>query len=51
MEKKATGLGVTEFFLRLIAWLCLKDDNYHNTQCVSPPVLIRSITITEQNRT
>jgi hypothetical protein len=23
--KKATGLGVTEFFLRLMAWLCLSD--------------------------
>jgi len=30
--KKATGLGVTEFFLRLMAWLCLKDDNYRNSQ-------------------
>ena len=30
--KKATGLGVTEFFLRLMAWLCLKDDTYHNAQ-------------------
>ena len=30
--KKATGLGVTEFFLRLIAWLCLKDDTYRNSQ-------------------
>ena len=24
--KKATGLGVTEFILRLMAWLCTKDD-------------------------
>jgi len=24
--KKATGLVVTEFFLRFIAWLCLKND-------------------------
>lgn len=23
--KKATGLGITEFMLRLMAWLCLKD--------------------------
>jgi hypothetical protein len=31
--KKATGLGVTEFFLRLIAWLCVKDDTtYRNSQ-------------------
>jgi hypothetical protein len=25
-SKKATGLGITEFMLRYIAWLCLKDD-------------------------
>jgi hypothetical protein len=30
--KKATGLGVTEFFLRLMALLCLKDDTYRNSQ-------------------
>jgi hypothetical protein len=30
--KKATGLGVTEFFLRLIVWLCLKDNTYRNSQ-------------------
>ena len=24
--KKATGLGITEFILRYIAWLCLKDN-------------------------
>jgi hypothetical protein len=30
--KKATGLGVTEFFLRLMAWLCLKDDTCRNSQ-------------------
>lgn len=30
--KKATGLGVTEFFLRLMTWLCLEDDIYHNSQ-------------------
>ena len=30
--KKATGLGVTEFFLRLMAWLCLKDNTYRNSQ-------------------
>lgn len=28
--KKATGLGVTEFMLRYMAWLCLKDDTYRN---------------------
>jgi hypothetical protein len=30
--KKATGLGVTEFFLRLMAWLCLRNDTYRNSQ-------------------
>jgi hypothetical protein len=26
--KKATGLGVTEFFLRFMAWLCLRNNDY-----------------------
>jgi hypothetical protein len=30
--KKATGLGVTEFMLRMIAWLCTKDSNFVNGQ-------------------
>ena len=30
--KKTTGLGVTEFFLRLMAWLCLGNDDYQNSQ-------------------
>ena len=30
--KKATGLGVTEFMLRYMAWLCLKDDRLTGTQ-------------------
>jgi hypothetical protein len=31
--KKATGLGVTEFFLRFMAWLCLRNNNdYRNSQ-------------------
>ena len=30
--KKATGLGVMEFFLRFMAWLYLKDNTYHNSQ-------------------
>lgn len=28
--KKATGLDVTEFMLRYMAWLCLRDDTYCN---------------------
>jgi hypothetical protein len=30
--KKATGLGVTEFFLRLMVWLCLQNNDYQNSQ-------------------
>jgi hypothetical protein len=29
--KKATGLGITEFFLRIIAWLCTRNNEYRNT--------------------
>ena len=29
---KATGLGATEFFLRLMGWLCTRNDNYKNSQ-------------------
>jgi hypothetical protein len=31
--KKATGLGVTEFFLRFMAWLCLNNNDYRNSRC------------------
>ena len=30
--KKATGLGITEFMIRYIAWKCLKDDKWTNAQ-------------------
>ena len=29
--KKATGLGVTEFMLRMMAWLCTKDSHASGT--------------------
>ena len=32
--KKATGLGITEFFLRFMAWLCLYNDDSQNSQMV-----------------
>ena len=32
--KKATGLGITEFFLRIIVWLATKDDAFANKQVV-----------------
>lgn len=31
MDQKNNWLGVTEFFLRLMCWLCLKDDTYRGT--------------------
>ena len=30
--KKATGLGVSEFMLRFMAWLCLKDNSLSDSQ-------------------
>ncbi|MGA8565319.1 MAG: hypothetical protein WB587_11265 [Nitrososphaeraceae archaeon] len=30
--KKATGLGITEFMLRMMAWLCTKDNQWRNCQ-------------------
>jgi hypothetical protein len=32
LVKKATGLGVTEFMLRLMAWLCTRDSTFGNSQ-------------------
>lgn len=32
--KKATGLGITEFCLRFMVWLCCYDDSYRNTSMV-----------------
>ena len=31
---KSTGLGISEMALRLMAWLCVKDDKYRNSQMV-----------------
>jgi late competence protein required for DNA uptake (superfamily II DNA/RNA helicase) len=30
--KKATGLGISEFMLRFMAWLCLKDNSLSGSQ-------------------
>jgi hypothetical protein len=30
--KKSTGLGITEYILRYMVWLCLRDDTYRNAQ-------------------
>jgi hypothetical protein len=45
--KKATGLGVTEFFLRFMAWLCLRNNDYRNSQMciVTGPNQERAITL------
>ncbi len=49
--KKATGLGITEFMIRWIAWNCLKDDIWKKKQVdvnvimVTGPRLDLSITI------
>ena len=43
--KKATGLGVTEFMLRFMSWLCVRDDDYQGSQMVivtGPKRLTRS---------
>jgi hypothetical protein len=32
--KKSVGLGISELFLRLMAWLCLYNDDYRNSQMV-----------------
>jgi hypothetical protein len=32
--KKAVGLGVSEFMLRFMAWLCLRNNDYRNSQMV-----------------
>jgi hypothetical protein len=30
--KKATGLGITEFMLRFMAWLCLRDNTLSGSE-------------------
>ena len=32
--KKAPGLGITEFMLRFMGWLCVYDNSYRNSQMV-----------------
>ena len=38
--KKATGLGITEWTIRWIAWNCLKDDHWKTTQVDVTGVII-----------
>ncbi len=48
--KKATGLGITEFMLRYIAWLCLRDDKLKGSQMciVTGPRIDLAITLVER---
>ena len=48
--KKATGLGITEFMLRYIAWLCLRDDKLRRSQTciVTGPRIDLAITLVER---
>jgi hypothetical protein len=47
---KSTGLGITEFLIRYISWLCLKDDALKGSQIVivTGPRLDLSISIIER---
>jgi hypothetical protein len=48
--KKATGLGMTEFMLRYIAWLCLRNNNLQGTQMciVTGPRIDLAITLIDR---
>ena len=45
--KKATGLGITEFMLRYMSWLCLRNDKLQDTQMciVTGPRIELAITL------
>jgi len=47
---KSTGLGITEFFLRVIGWLCTKDDSLKGSQVciVTGPRVELSITLIDR---
>ena len=38
--KKATGLGITEFFNRFVAWNCLKDNKWKDEQIDVSAIMI-----------
>jgi hypothetical protein len=48
--KKSTGLGITEFMLRYMAWLCLRNDNLQGTQMciVTGPRIDLAITLIDR---
>ena len=47
---KSTGLGITEFFLRVIGWLCTKDDSLKGSQVciVTGPRIELSVTLIDR---
>jgi hypothetical protein len=48
--KKATGLGITEFMLRYMVWLCLRNNNLQGTQMciVTGPRIDLAITLIDR---
>ncbi len=48
--KKATGLGITEFMLRYMAWLCLRNSSLQGTQMciVTGPRIDLAITLIDR---
>ena len=48
--KKATGLGITEFMLRFMSWLCLRDDSLKGSQMciVTGPRIDLAITLIDR---
>jgi hypothetical protein len=48
--KKATGLGITEFMLRYMTWLCLRNNNLQGTQMciVTGPRIDLAITLIDR---
>jgi len=47
---KSTGLGITEFFLRIIGWLCTKEDSLRGSQIciVTGPRIELSVTLIDR---
>ena len=48
--KKATGLGVTEFMVRWIAWNCLRDDTWKNKQVDVTAIIITGANVGLTNK-
>lgn len=50
--KKSTGLGISEFFLRYICWLCLKDNALQGSQVciITGPRIELAITLIDRTK-